>query len=65
MNGEMSDFKVELRDLLQKYDVALGVELDGDTHGLLQEFAVLDPFHGTVLEVLADEGWVNVSDLQT
>ncbi len=33
-------FKEELRDLLDKYNACLFVELDGDTHGLSTNFMV-------------------------
>ena len=41
MNMEkLKDFKSELAALLAKYDATLGVNVDGDTHGLSYEFVV-------------------------
>lgn len=42
MNGmeKLKDFKRELAVLLAKYDATLGVNVEGDTHGLSYEFVV-------------------------
>jgi hypothetical protein len=38
----IEEFKKELRNLLSKYDVSIGVELEGDTHNLSCDFCVFD-----------------------
>lgn len=34
------EFKAELAVLLAKYDATIGVDVDGDTHGLMYDFTV-------------------------
>jgi hypothetical protein len=36
----LTNFKTELAALLKKYDATLGVDVDGDTHGLMYDFTV-------------------------
>ena len=44
-NKKLKEFATELSALLNKYDVSLDVELDGDTHGLSTNFTVADNKH--------------------
>jgi len=38
----MVEFKRELRELLNKHQVSIGVDVEGDTHGISTNFVVLD-----------------------
>lgn len=42
MAFELDVFRRELRELLERHDVAVGVNLEGDTHGLDQTFVVVE-----------------------
>ena len=60
---ELTDFKKELKQLLNKYSVAIGVNINGDTHGLDYEFVITDTFHGITLEVISSNCFISSSDL--
>lgn len=36
----VSEFKAELAALLRKHNATIGVDIEGDTHGLLYDFTV-------------------------
>jgi hypothetical protein len=42
MAFELDVFRRELRELLERHNVAVGVRLEGDTHGLDQTFVVAE-----------------------
>ena len=39
---QINQFKRDLHDLLKKYDISLGVSMEGDTHGVRADFLVID-----------------------
>jgi len=41
-SNKINSFLEELYDLMEKYNVDLGVNLEGDTHGVRGEFIVTD-----------------------
>ena len=52
---QLGDFKRELRELLKKYDCTIGAEVEGDTHGITEEFCVWDRKTGEKLDIF--EHW--------
>ena len=65
MKFDSNEFKKELHVLLAKHNVGLGVDIDGDTHGLLYNFVVEDVFSGDTIHIL-NEGCssLEASDLK-
>jgi hypothetical protein len=60
---QLHDFVKELKDLLTKHKVDIGVDLDGDTHGLCTSF-VVDDEHGNS-HILNDFArYVDAKDLE-
>ena len=60
---ELTDFKKELKQLLSNYNVCIGVNIKGDTHGLNYEFVVADTFHGKTLDLLSNDCFISFSDI--
>jgi len=48
---KIAEFKNDLRELLKKYNVGIGVDIDGDTHGISENF-VICASNGDTLEVI-------------
>lgn len=62
--SQLNEFVCELSSLLAKHKVDIGVDLDGDTHGLSTSFVVEDEHGGS--HILNDfSSYVDASDLET
>ena len=62
--ANIREFKKELKALLLKYEVGIGVDLEGDTHGLCTEFVVFPLKGHENLAVLAEhECYLTPGDL--
>ncbi|MBL4901010.1 MAG: hypothetical protein JKX76_15490 [Colwellia sp.] len=44
-NIDLAAFTDDLKKLLDKYNVRLGVDIEGDTHGVTENFVVIDSQH--------------------
>lgn len=42
MNIDVNAFCMDLREVLDRYKVVLGVDIEGDTHGIRTDFVVID-----------------------
>jgi hypothetical protein len=60
---ELNVFRQELRELLIRHQVSLGVDLEGDTHGLLQTFVVIEDRRGNKEHELSPGRYLDASDL--
>lgn len=60
----MEQFKKELKTLLERYKVGLGVEIEGDTHGIdSQSFVIVDT-NFKIIEVIAEyDSFIFTGDL--
>jgi hypothetical protein len=64
----LTEFKTELKTLLKKYDVSLGLTMDScsDTYGITGEGIAIsfnDDFHDRNRVVLVEGYWLNSGDL--
>lgn len=57
-------FRKELRDLLIRHDVSIGVNLEGDTHGLDETFVVIERNGNGKEHELYHSRYVDQSDLK-
>ncbi len=65
MSNNINTFKKELHDLLNKYNVTIGVQLEGDTFGIVSEKFIVysdEPKRERVL--CHDSAWLNAKDLK-
>lgn len=64
MNINIDDFNRDLKALLNKYKVRIGVDIDGDTHGITENFVVIDSA-GNESIINHYSAFVDASDLDT
>jgi len=64
-NTNIDQFKLELKALLKKHNVALGVEMEGDTYGIYQtDFVAIDNNTHKVHVVNGDSLYVDAKDIK-
>lgn len=60
---EFKEFEKELKELLAKHKVAIGVDMQGDTHGIhANPFVVID-WHGQVEHTISEQNFIDASDI--
>ena len=61
-DNEFKEFKAELSALLKKYNACIGVDVQGDTHGLMYDFTVeINRKDYTLVE---GNAYIDVNDLE-
>lgn len=60
---DLASFKKDLRDLLTKHKVILAVDIEGDTHGVTENFVVIDS-NDTMHTLVEYSAYLTVSDLR-
>ena len=61
--ADLTEFKKELKHLLSKYNVAIGVNIEGDTHNLNCAFIIADTEHGKTLDVIYNDCFISSCDI--
>lgn len=63
MNIDMNDFCRDLHALLSKYNVYIGADVNGDTHGVTTNFVVTD-YHNNTHILNHYSSYLSASDLE-
>lgn len=63
MNINVQEFKKELKELLEKYNVSLSGEYEGDTHGISSETFVVTDSDANEHTLNHCSSYINASDL--
>jgi len=61
--NKVKGFCEELRALYAKYDMYLGVNLEGDTHGLSTKFMLIDKDHNDVEVLNHYNSYLDIEDI--
>jgi len=64
MSFDLKAFKKDLKVLLKEHGATLGVNLTGDTHGLITDFVVTDRAKNKDHILNAGYDYLDVSDLE-
>jgi len=61
---ELKSFKKELKTLLEKYKVMIGVDIEGDTHGVTMNTVIYEPASQTTTVIERYESYIWPSSLK-